>query len=78
MGASMEVEVDRRHLLLYTSLRTKRGGGGSSVVGFSVGFAVEARNGVVGVLRWLGFLLGLLLKHETGWLGLAGVVVVNG
>jgi hypothetical protein len=22
--------------------------------------------------------LGFLLKHETGWLGLAGVVVVNG
>jgi hypothetical protein len=24
----------------------------------------------------LGFLLGFLLKHETGWLGLVGVVVV--
>jgi hypothetical protein len=40
---------------------------GSSVVGLA---------GVGLVLRWLGFLLGFLLKHETGWLRLAGVVVV--
>ena len=26
----------------------------------------------------MGFLLGFLLKHETGWLGLAGVVLVGG
>jgi hypothetical protein len=26
----------------------------------------------------LGFLLGFLLKHETVWLGLAGVVLVDG
>jgi hypothetical protein len=30
------------------------------------------------MVRWLGFLLGYLLKHETGWLGLAGVVLVDG